>query len=328
VDDKEQAIGNKSKPSMIMEKVLQRQTTQTETQSTTQESSPVIWIVLLIGLVVAVVICLAFMQGFGGEKGEKHAHSVRFAAPEAYGPTSQSSALKVPPTSGARPAGPPPLCASLILSKTEARFLLPLEGLRNSRGDLANLDIRGTSGSKLMHATMEAGPNGQLMLALFLVGCEHDPRAIIYAATPTVMEIYGRGKRFYGTMELFSSNSAVVKCEGVPVMTIDRADHNPLSLTASAMGEVLACGSTPPPIGSSKGGSDSDSWGLKVKPGADAILIMSCMLSVMLLQPRMTGRQTMMGMPGTTPQTPRASVRSEVSASSLMPRAMPTDRIA
>lgn len=292
-------------------------------QVSSQDSGSVLWIVMLVVLLIVVVISVAFMQGFGSDRGgEKPPQSVRFAGPEnAYG-QSQSTALKVPPTSGARPsellgAGPPPLCASLILSKTEARFLVPLEGLVHSRGDLVNLDIRGTSGSKLMHATMEAGPNGQLVLALFLVGCEHDPRAIIQAATPTVLEIYGRGKRFYGTIELLTLNNSVVKYEGVPVMTVDRADSHALSLTASSMGQVLACGSTPPPIGSSKGGSDSDSWGLKVKPGADAILIMSCMLAMMLLQPRMTGRPTV--------GAPRTSIRSEMSGTSLVPRAMPIE---
>lgn len=306
-----------SKSTMILEQVMQRQSS--------REAGAALSIIVLVVLVGAVVAVLAFMQG--GDRGGRPADS-KFATEGPSPSMANVERMKVPPTSRARPSepvasGPPPLCSSLILVKTEARFLLPLEGLVRPRGDMVHLDIRGTSGSTLMHASMEAGPNGQLLLALFLVNCEHDPRAMIHAVTPTVMEIYGRGKRFYGTLELVSGNNAVVKYEGVPVMTVDRTDSNSLSLTASAMGQVLAVGSTPPPLGPSKGSTtDSDSWGLKVKPGADAILIMSCMLAMMLLQPRMNGRPTMT-LPG---DGARQSMRSEISAASLVPRTMPSDR--
>lgn len=259
-------------------------------------STQVVWIVVLVALVAAAGLALYLCHEGSVSPGgltllEKQGDEAQMATT----PTSPSR----PPTSGAGPdtsAGPPALCPSLILRTTEARFLVSMDCLKKPNEVISSIDIRGTSGSKLMHAAIEDGPNRQPMLALFLVGCEHDPRAIMFASSPTLIEVYGRGGRVYGSLQVDPAGlKAVLSCEGVPVMTVDRAAGDAIQLTAACPnGRMLACGSYPPPSGvqgKNSGGSElSDAWGMKVKPGADAVLIISCMLSMLVLQPRAVKR--------------------------------------
>lgn len=203
---------------------------------------------------------------------------------------------------------PPPIAPSLILPKTEARFMVPLDGLLGPVP--ATLDIAGTSGRKLLHAAVRDEQDGSRVVALSSVGCEDEPRATIARGPRSEpgapLTIYGRNKKLYGRFEPSGSGQGTVVVDGKPVMLIEQGDSSELRLTATMPdGRALAdarrggfpSSHTPD---ASRGGfpsshdpgqparnrmNDGAYWTLKVKPGADAILIASCMLAVILLRP-------------------------------------------
>lgn len=301
------------------------------------------WVLMLVALVVAVATALFLnyvdgSQGSGGG-GADLLHRGMTPQPQGvavrqarFAPAEEGQAKAagyLPPTSGAAPQlavfGPPPICPSLILPNTEARFLIPMENLL--RPNPGVLDILGTSGRKLLHAAVEDSPGGQKMLSLASVGCEGDPRARICTTPSEVMQIYGKRQRFYGTLEPRAGvGGALVKCDGYHVMTIDSVDPTGLQLTASTPeGRMLAsAGRSGAPGGASGAGMPGrggpDHWRLQVKPGADAVLVASCMLAILLLQPTSTGTVT----PSLPSASPRASTRSMAPSARSQP---PTDRV-
>merc|ERR1712008_626714 len=96
--------------------------------------------------------------------------------------------------------GPPSICPSLILPTTEARFVIAMDSLRPGSGQV---DILGTSGRKLLHATITRQPDGRQLLAVASVGCQEDPRCIIHgaAAGSAKMEVSSRRGKPYGMLE-------------------------------------------------------------------------------------------------------------------------------
>lgn len=206
----------------------------------------------------------------------------------------------LPPTSGlsaapqAASSGPPPVCPSLILPNTEARFMINMESLRSPTG---SIDIHGTSGRKLLHADFSQFADGRRSIALCSVGCEDDPRCIITAPaasalTMTPLEILARGRRPYGTLEPGGPGwrGGVVIVGGKPVMIVEAPPSSTgefpasLRMTASTMdGRMLAAAD---PTSESYGHGEQP-WKLQVKvtPGSDAVLISSCMLAIHLLWP-------------------------------------------
>merc|ERR1719389_437521 len=84
--------------------------------------------------------------------------------------------------SSASPAsgGPPSICPSLILPHTEARFMIPIESLMRASGEL---DIRGTSGRKLLHGSVTETAEGQRCLSFASCGCEEDPRVTVLSGS-------------------------------------------------------------------------------------------------------------------------------------------------
>jgi hypothetical protein len=240
------------------------------------------------------------------------------------GPTS----IRYPPTSGMGAAsssgglagqvevGPPPICPSLILPNTEARFMISMESLRNPG---AAIDILGTSGRKLLHADINQSADGRGSLSLCSVGCEDDPRCTITAATSasslsplSSLEISGRGRRPYGTMEPGGPGwrGGVVTVGGKPVMIVETTPlpsgdlYTSLRMTASTMEGRLLAAADPTNDGRGHG---EQSWKLQVKvtPGSDAVLISSCMLAVHILWPP-TAPQAQASRGGLGP-TPRGS---------------------
>lgn len=208
--------------------------------ATVSSGTSMAWVLMLVALVVAVATALFLnyvdgSQGSGGG-GADLLHRGMTPQPQGvavrqarFAPAEEGQAKAagyLPPTSGAAPQlavfGPPPICPSLILPNTEARFLIPMENLL--RPNPGVLDILGTSGRKLLHAAVEDSPGGQKMLSLASVGCEGDPRARICTTPSEVMQIYGKRQRFYGTLEPRAGvGGALVKCDGYHVMTIDSA---------------------------------------------------------------------------------------------------------
>eukprot|EP00930_Biecheleria_cincta_P090784 TRINITY_DN80246_c0_g1_i1.p1 TRINITY_DN80246_c0_g1~~TRINITY_DN80246_c0_g1_i1.p1 ORF type:complete len:398 (-),score=55.25 TRINITY_DN80246_c0_g1_i1:67-1260(-) len=215
---------------------------------------------------------------------------------------------KLPPTAHqfAADSNPPPICPSLVLPTNEARFMISLEDLQAAmQGVLGPMDIKGLSGQKLLHGVLEDVPGIGRRLSIASVRCESDPRAIIVPCNSFSHTLYGRDHEEYGTLE-FVGVRVMLKRAGTPVIVFDAGDPNELHYTASRMdGRVLAsAGRQPNPL---EGEEDKEIWRLQVRPGIDAILVMVCMLSVMLLPRRLADGAVTPSLPGLTP---RASVAS------------------
>jgi len=215
------------------------------------------------------------------------------ATPGHQTPTHITPRPTLPPTAGAAatkrelPAqvdmtnGPPSICPSLILPNTEARFVIAMDSLRPGSGQI---DILGTSGRKLLHATITQQPDGRHVFALASVGCQEDPRCIIHgpAAGSVKMEVSGRQGQPYGMLEPDNS-TAILSYNNQPAMVLDTAGLLELRLAARTMDGKLLASASPAVVSSRAPGTDP-TWKLQVKPGADAVLIASCMLAVLLLR--------------------------------------------
>jgi hypothetical protein len=202
-------------------------------------------------------------------------------------PSLQSAGFS--PMTSPTPVGVPPVCPSLILPNTEARFMMSLDKIMGLK--TGAIDIRGTSGRTLLHATIENLPDGRRSLKLASVGCEADPRTTVHSpAQPGgAFEIAGKLGQPYGTLEISPNGSGVLKHSGQPVMIIERGDVAAMKMTAKSVdGDQLGSAST-----ENKGDVN---WKLTVKPGADAVLITTCMLSMIFLGGADSARPS--GMPG------------------------------
>jgi len=214
--------------------------------------------------------------------------------------------LKLPPTAAVSSqfladTNPPPICPSLVLPTNEARFMISLEDLQAAtQGFLGPMDIKGLSGQKLLHGVLEDVPGIGRRLSIASVRCESDPRALIVPCNSFSHRLYGRDHEEYGTLE-FVGVRVMLKQAGIPVMVLDAGDPNELHYTASRMdGRVLAsAGRQPNPL---EGEEDQEIWRLQVRPGIDAILVMVCMLSVMLLPRRLADGAITPSLPGLTPR--------------------------
>jgi hypothetical protein len=186
----------------------------------------------------------------------------------------------------------PPICPSLILPHTEARFMIQMDHLlRQTTGPV---NILGTSGRKLLHALVCDSPDGRRCLMLASCGCEDDPRTCIFTPTDTsqALEVFGKAGKFYGWLELPGRNQGVLLYSGdageqKPVLQIEMGNPQDLRMSASTMdGRLLASAGRNVGVGSQQFSSQgSDSWKMQVKPGVDAVLITSCMLALILLRP-------------------------------------------
>lgn len=194
-------------------------------------------------------------------------------------------------------AGPPPVCPTLILPHTEARFKMMMEPLRNlATGYLDTVDVLGTSGRKLLHAAVADLPDGKRCLALSSCGCEDDPRICVFFKpnegsqnVAQEVDLFGKQGQFYGNIMVQKLSSGAMEAKlsygsrKTPVMYLklgskdgDNDPKNPsLHTTALALdGKVLASAAR-----------DHDAFKMQVKPGVDAILVISCMMVLILLDP-------------------------------------------
>lgn len=205
----------------------------------------------------------------------------------------------------------PPICPSLILPHTEARFMIQMDQLLKLK--TGPVSILGTSGRKLLHALVCDSPDSRRCLMLASCGCEDDPRTCIF--TPQreersqALEVFGKTGKFYGWLEFQGRNQAVLSYSGTdgdqkPVLQIEMSNQQDLRMSASTMdGRILA--SAGKSVGAvSQQLEGSDAWKMQVKPGVDAVLITSCMLALILFGPGSQERLSMGGastVGGTTP---------------------------
>lgn len=196
----------------------------------------------------------------------------------------------------------PPICPSLILPHTEARFMIQMDQLLKLK--TGPVSILGTSGRKLLHALVCDSPDSRRCLMLASCGCEDDPRTCIF--TPQreersqALEVFGKSGKFYGWLEFQGRNQAVLSYSGTDgdqkaVLQIEMSNQQDLRMSASTMdGRILA--SAGKSVGAvSQQLEGSDAWKMQVKPGVDAVLITSCMLALILFGPGSQERLSMGG---------------------------------
>lgn len=164
--------------------------------------------------------------------------------------------------------------------------MIPVESIMRASGDL---DIRGTSGRKLLHGAVSETPEGRHCLTLASCGCEEDPRVTVlgaskhYAAgTPSKsLELYGKGGKYYGELTRQPSGGALLTHDDQAVMTLEISSED-LRMTASSMdGRMLASAGKNVQV-SVRRLESNDTWKLQVKPNYDAVLIAACMLGLII----------------------------------------------
>jgi hypothetical protein len=214
----------------------------------------------------------------------------------AQSPMQASYAKKRPHENIPSPSNLPPMCPSLILPHTEARFVVPTEDIIRGQGQL---EIRGTSGRRLLSGTITETPAGHRCLALASCGAEEDPVMILSPPREDgrerqpgqldTLEIFGKGGSHYGTLEQAPKGGAILKCAEQAVMSLEIAGCD-MKMTASAMdGRLLATAGKHVQV-SIRSEEAGDTWKLQVKPNCDAVLIASCMLGVLLFGDGVAGR--------------------------------------
>jgi len=217
---------------------------------------------------------------------------------------------RLPPTSGTSPklpttgpgresrgdtTLPPPVCPSLILPHTEARFMVSLDDLLKLT--VGSLNINGTSGRTLLEAFVRESEDGQRSLALASVGCEDDPRIVVSGPQRPgeAMLVCGKDDEFYGTFETAGTGNILKFGGNDPVMSIEMGDPADLQMTAFAI-DRKKIGSAGRKASASMPGGDA--WKISVCAGADAVLVSTCMLALVLLSRQQSERPS--GSPGQT----------------------------
>lgn len=245
---------------------------------------------------------------FGGPPAVAAGTSSGLGVPSGAAPGPGEQPLGLPPTAGATAslAGlPPPICPSLILPRTEARFMVAMSALQSVAS--SQIDIIGTSGRKLMHLAITPEGNGGKRLALSSVGCEDNPRVFVTAPQGALapgggpdraLQIHGRRSVLYGTMEPRGDGGAVLICGGQAVMFIEAGRVGDLQMTATVPdGRVVGNGGRALSTSARRQREgDDNTWKLQVMPGADAVLIASCMLALILVRPWPADRPSNVGM--------------------------------
>lgn len=308
--------------------------------ASSSRSNPDIWLILLVIAVIVILVPVvivsitemvsppqnasAELQESSRGKGQAgmtttSQRQLRVTYSERFQERGESSReLKLPPNAQVS-LDPPPICPSLVLPTNEARFMISLDLLQAvMQGLQGTMDICGLSGQKLLHGVLEDVPGLGRRLSIASVRCELDPRATIVPRNSFCYVLYGRDRQEYGTLECVGGR-IMLKQAGNPVMVLDAGDPNELHYTASRMdGRVLAsAGRQPNPL---EGQEENEIWRLQVRPGIDAILVLTCMLAIMLLRPRPADGTITPSLPGFTPRerrdatlplmTPRGSVAS------------------
>lgn len=212
--------------------------------------------------------------------------------------------------------GLPPIAQNLILPHTEARFMIDMASLLGSVPQ-AGIDILGTSGRKLLHASVSHMPDGSHVLNICSVGCEDDPRSVVFlpAHGPSdVLEIYGKAGKKYGVLDCSGGNVVRLQystgAEYQTVLQISMQQQESLSMIAATMDDVIVAEAGKD---MANAGKKVSMWGLKVKPNIDAVLITSCMLSLILMRPWPSSRGLFSSFP-LSPSATQSSLRPQTSS--------------
>jgi len=181
------------------------------------------------------------------------------------------------------PVGPPPICPSLILPNTQARFVASMDSLTSIRS--GTIDFKGTSGRALLHAALAELPGNRrrLTLASTRAACEENPRTTVVTPelTGEPLELYGKNAKYYGTIERGADQmGCTLRKNGQPVMTLEVVAESNMSVHVFAVDGRFLSKAEPT---TSKGGELQ--WAIVVEPGVDAVLVTTCMLTFVLLRP-------------------------------------------
>mmetsp|Transcript_54931 Transcript_54931/g.98685 ORF Transcript_54931/g.98685 Transcript_54931/m.98685 type:complete len:380 (+) Transcript_54931:89-1228(+) len=260
-------------------------------------------LLVLIILLLALLCAIARFTVRKNEGGERYPGSDAVLWQPAIAPAAASllvaGAQETPNLQSSQETRPlpstPPLCPSLILPRTEARFMIAMDSLHSPL--TGSIHILGRSGRRLLHCSISPTTDGRRCLALASIGCEDDPRALVFTPPPSSMQVdlhIGRSDAYYGHIESPPGSSSSILHYGEshnPVMYLELGSYEDLQISAtSAAGNVMAfAGKTNALPGSfglqGRQPIGNDVWKLNVKPGADPLLVASCMLALILLKP-------------------------------------------
>jgi hypothetical protein len=192
-----------------------------------------------------------------------------------------------------------PICPALVLPHTEARFTIPIESLMKAMKASAVVDIKGTSGRKLLHGSVDEDSDGRRKLTIASCGHVDEPRVTVLAArsqpesTSTgPLEVYGKNMEFYGTLALDIGGSrptAVLehhKAGKVLTLTVTEAAELAMVALQPGSDEKLAAAGKNVVVNTKsqqRNIQSHDQWKLQVSPGCDAVLIAACMLAYLVL---------------------------------------------
>lgn len=177
---------------------------------------------------------------------------------------------------------PPALCPTLVLPVCEARFGVNFDklGMLSNSGE-GEIDIVGLSGNPLLRAALRKAPTGR-RLEISMPEAGSAPRATVgpSAQGPRFLELRALKGQPYGTLEMNSTGACHVIKDGARVLSID-GDPNSLQLSfQSGQGTPLASVRC-----STEFFGGVEHLEVRVEPGVDTVLVLSCALAVMLLSP-------------------------------------------
>lgn len=192
----------------------------------------------------------------------------------------------LPPTAGkhTKPGSMcwvPAICHSLILHNSRIVFRLEIDELLTLTDGV--LDITGPKGKSVLLRAF-AGNDSQGRRCITLGSARDNFAPCVKVAVPSDggnLEVYGRGKDLFGTVESTSSSWTNLICKGRPAISVEHPDLASLQMLVSlpaGNGETAA-------MAKREVIDDSEFFVVVVQPGMDAVLITACLLSIVLLTP-------------------------------------------
>mmetsp|Transcript_63569 Transcript_63569/g.185874 ORF Transcript_63569/g.185874 Transcript_63569/m.185874 type:complete len:418 (+) Transcript_63569:95-1348(+) len=244
-------------------------------------------LLLIVGLIAFCVVLITLIMAIPGQETEGKAPTPKAPSPaplsrrDSFGP-----AASLLSADSSAPA-PPPLCPSMVLPRTPVSFLIPSDQITGVKSSgTSTMDIIGPSGRKMFVVNVDLSDMGGKTLAICAAGCDDDPHAVIVNSLGSSslgsstkssrnLQILGRGGKLYGDLERTSSGAHVIN-EDEKVIRLLSGRQELMEIKALAMnGQQLA-------TASSEEGPEEMVWKFEASPGSDALLLASCMLSMLL----------------------------------------------
>mmetsp|Transcript_110349 Transcript_110349/g.154891 ORF Transcript_110349/g.154891 Transcript_110349/m.154891 type:complete len:371 (-) Transcript_110349:236-1348(-) len=229
----------------------------------------------------------------------------------------QSVRLPIPQARMASAPVASPVCGSMLLPNSEAVLNGSLTAIRTSKRAVIN----GSAGRPLLLAAFGVSKARRPMLRVAYQSCETDPRCsveVVDAETPRFF-IYGRKDVLYGSMEP-SPAKGQKKC-----LIIKHKDLSILRLEVASVENVEVEATNPHDgrrLATAGLHAQNDQWQLQAEPGADALLIISCILAVVRLWPSATAEQTRLsGLDEGSEADQRPTTTEELKSSPMAPTA-------